>query len=453
MQRGERHLGRADQVEVVLGGPVDVHLVGRQEPGAVHRLLAHEHRRDHGDEAPRRPGCPCALRTSANCDEHEVAEQVDEPRARCAHRALDVEHAEQLAERHVVARLEVERRRGVVVAADLDGVLVGEAVGALVVRARSASLASSSVSCGLGLRQLRLQLLQLGADRRDLGDQPLLLVALRARRSPSTRGSARRAAPRRARSARAGARRRRAARRRRRPRFRGASAVAERFRVVPDRFDVEHRASHLDLVGFLLLALRRRGRAGDAACEPTSPTPRPASMMLCPWKTPPSSTTSVFDVMLPSIRPPRARCALPFTTMLPLNRPATLTFCARMSASTWLCGESATSPSALIWPLTCPSIREAPGRHDVALQARAGTDDRDLTVLRHVRSFRFGGPRRDRSTAPPRRRRVRQIIAPAPPRILAHRLPDRLLLFQREVVACWSPSRPASRTRASPAVR
>ena len=72
-----------------------------------------------------------------------------------------------------------------------------------------------------------------------------------------------------------------------------------------------------------------------------------ASMMLWPWKVPPSSTMSDLDVMLSSMRPPRARCALPLTTMLPLNRPATLTFCAR-SASTWLCGAKETSPSAFI---------------------------------------------------------------------------------------------------------
>ena len=50
------------------------------------------------------------------------------------------------------------------------------------------------------------------------------------------------------------------------------------------------------------------------------------SMMLWPWKTPPSSTTRVLDVMLPSILPPRARCALPLTWIEPLNRPAMLTF-------------------------------------------------------------------------------------------------------------------------------
>ena len=47
MERGERHLGRARQVEVVLGQRVDLLLGVGEEAGAVERLLAHEHRRDH----------------------------------------------------------------------------------------------------------------------------------------------------------------------------------------------------------------------------------------------------------------------------------------------------------------------------------------------------------------------------------------------------------------------
>ena len=108
-------------------------------------------------------------------------------------------------------------------------------------------------------------------------------------------------------------------------------------------------------------------------------------MMLCPWKTPPSSTTSVLDVMLPSMLPPRARCALPFTWIEPLKRPAMLTFWARMSASTWLCGDSATSPSALIWPFTWPSILRFPAETTLPSSLRPRADDRDLSVLcRHV---------------------------------------------------------------------
>ena len=58
VEAGERHLRRAHQVEVVLGGLVDRGPVGREEPGAVHRLLAHQHRRHDRREARRPRGAP-----------------------------------------------------------------------------------------------------------------------------------------------------------------------------------------------------------------------------------------------------------------------------------------------------------------------------------------------------------------------------------------------------------
>ena len=50
MIAGQRHLGGADQVEVV--GLEPVHLLGvrAEEPGARHHLRAHQHRRDHQRE-------------------------------------------------------------------------------------------------------------------------------------------------------------------------------------------------------------------------------------------------------------------------------------------------------------------------------------------------------------------------------------------------------------------
>ena len=51
MQRGQRHLRGADQVEVVVGQPVDLLLGVGQHAGPVQRLLAHQHRRDHRLEA------------------------------------------------------------------------------------------------------------------------------------------------------------------------------------------------------------------------------------------------------------------------------------------------------------------------------------------------------------------------------------------------------------------
>ena len=56
VQRGQRHLRGPHQVVLVVTGGEQLLFVGRQEPGAVHRLLAHQHRGDdrhvavrHGD--------------------------------------------------------------------------------------------------------------------------------------------------------------------------------------------------------------------------------------------------------------------------------------------------------------------------------------------------------------------------------------------------------------------
>ena len=51
VQRGQRHLGGADQIEVVVGKPIDLLLGVGQEAGAVQRPLAHQHGRDHRLEA------------------------------------------------------------------------------------------------------------------------------------------------------------------------------------------------------------------------------------------------------------------------------------------------------------------------------------------------------------------------------------------------------------------
>ncbi len=51
MQRGERDLGGADEVQLVLGQAIDLLLGVGQEAGAVQRALAHEHGRDHRFEA------------------------------------------------------------------------------------------------------------------------------------------------------------------------------------------------------------------------------------------------------------------------------------------------------------------------------------------------------------------------------------------------------------------
>ena len=99
MHRDQRHLGRPDEVEPVLGDRVVVVLLGREEPGAVHRLLAHEHRRQDGREP--------ALRQAV---EREAVERQREP-SRVADDEPEARARDLGAALHVVARkLEVLRR-------------------------------------------------------------------------------------------------------------------------------------------------------------------------------------------------------------------------------------------------------------------------------------------------------------------------------------------------------
>ena len=90
MQRRQRHLGGADQVEVVLGQAVDLLLGVGQEAGPVQRLLADEHRRDHRLE-PLRPELLERVAHERQLEQHEVAAQVGEARARQPRRALHVD--------------------------------------------------------------------------------------------------------------------------------------------------------------------------------------------------------------------------------------------------------------------------------------------------------------------------------------------------------------------------
>jgi hypothetical protein len=111
-------------------------------------------------------------------DQHDVAEQVDEPRSARPHGPVDVEHAEELAELDVILRFEVEHRP-LAVAADLDGVLVGEPVGRRRVRDVRRH-GEHAAEVGLGDLELRFELLHARRHARDLLDQPPALVRLRA---------------------------------------------------------------------------------------------------------------------------------------------------------------------------------------------------------------------------------------------------------------------------------
>ena len=103
-------------------------LVGREEAGAVHRLLAHEHRRQHGREALLHEPVE-RVAVERELEQREVADAVREARARDLRRALHVDPAERLREVEVVLRPGSRTTGGSPDAPDLDRVLVGEAVG------------------------------------------------------------------------------------------------------------------------------------------------------------------------------------------------------------------------------------------------------------------------------------------------------------------------------------
>src|SRR5439155_12970680 len=91
VQRGERHLAGADQVERVVGQAVDLLLGVGQEAGAVHGLLAHENWGNDrlvavGAQALERPAHEREL------EHDEVAAQVGEARAGDARARLHVDH-------------------------------------------------------------------------------------------------------------------------------------------------------------------------------------------------------------------------------------------------------------------------------------------------------------------------------------------------------------------------
>ena len=105
MERRERHLGGPGEEQLVIGQPVELLLGVGQEAGPVQRALADEHRWDDGFEAVRsklldRPPDEREL------EEHEVAPEIGEARARELRPGIHVDHRPR--ELEVVAGLEVE---------------------------------------------------------------------------------------------------------------------------------------------------------------------------------------------------------------------------------------------------------------------------------------------------------------------------------------------------------
>ena len=151
VEAGERDLRGAGEVEIVGLERVDVRALGREEARAVHRLLAHEHRRDQRRVAVR-GGALDREPVERHRDERRVARDVAEARAREPRGALHLEAADLGVLRAGRARLADP--------ADLLGVLVGVAVGRRRI-GRVRNLVEERVALGLGGGELGLGGLEL----------------------------------------------------------------------------------------------------------------------------------------------------------------------------------------------------------------------------------------------------------------------------------------------------
>ena len=170
VERRQRDLRGADQEQLVAGNLVDHLPLAGEEAGAVQRALADEHRRDHRNE----PLAADQLDREAHqgqLDQHQVAEQVGEARARGLARLLHLDPAVGEAQVEVVADLELELGA----LADLPqdhGVVLGRPFRSLW-RRKVGKLGHELVALRLDLGQLGLELLHLGAHLAHLGDQRL----------------------------------------------------------------------------------------------------------------------------------------------------------------------------------------------------------------------------------------------------------------------------------------
>lgn len=174
---GQRHLGRAGQVQVVAFQVVQVGFLGRQETGAVHGPLADQHRRQHGEEPL--AGQPVQHEPVQRLlgDGH-VADPVGEPGSGQPGTPGHVDPAAGRAQVGGVLDREAERRP-LAPGADGDRVLLGHAVrGGRVGQVRDPGQQRLPDLLGLGLLglgrvQFLTQLAQLGdllrAGRRALG--------------------------------------------------------------------------------------------------------------------------------------------------------------------------------------------------------------------------------------------------------------------------------------------
>ena len=127
MHGGERDLGGTGEKEAVLLERVDVRLLGREETRPDHRLLADEHRWQHGCE-PRRRDVVERKAVEREREQGGVADDVAEPRSGESGGALELESAD------LARLLRVRRAGGLAEAADLDGVVLRVTVRGGIVR-------------------------------------------------------------------------------------------------------------------------------------------------------------------------------------------------------------------------------------------------------------------------------------------------------------------------------
>jgi hypothetical protein len=123
---GQADLRGAGEKELVALDPVDVDLVGREEPRPVHRFLADEHRRQNDREAPLHEAVE-RVTVERDLELREVADAVGEARSGDLRRALHVDPPVRLREIEMVLCGEVEGGR-LPDAPHLDRVVVREAV-------------------------------------------------------------------------------------------------------------------------------------------------------------------------------------------------------------------------------------------------------------------------------------------------------------------------------------
>src|SRR5882724_11948463 len=163
VHRRERDLGRSDAEELVPFDRIDVHLVGREEPGPVHRLLANEHRRQNWGEAATREPVESEP-VERELEQRDVAAPEGEAGAGDLRTTLEVDARG--GELQVVLDGKVERRR-IAPAADLHGVVLSFSVGRRLVRWVRDPV-EQLLAPAFGRRELLLQRLQLGLDALEL---------------------------------------------------------------------------------------------------------------------------------------------------------------------------------------------------------------------------------------------------------------------------------------------